>query len=270
MPDEPTGKAHVPFAGKLTELYDVFVDWDGRLGREMPGILARLESVGARKVLDVGCATARHVQALLAAGHDAHGCDPSGEMRARAVATLGEAQRVHAWGFGEPTPPSLHAAAPFDALLAMGNVWPHVLGDAEIERAARAMHELLRPGGLVLLGLKAVACRAEEEDPYLPLLKRRADGCVLWFVRFVDFDLPQAAAGARVCDFHMAVLAGEGDAPCEAVHHASHRWRVWSPEQLRAFFEAAGFREVAVSASLAKPTVEPRGEDVFVSARTPG
>ncbi|MCC7015571.1 MAG: hypothetical protein IT454_23635, partial [Planctomycetes bacterium] len=41
--------------GEMSRLYDVFVDWNGRLARELPGLEAELRAVGARRVLDAGC-----------------------------------------------------------------------------------------------------------------------------------------------------------------------------------------------------------------------
>ena len=61
--------------GELASFYDVFVDWPGRLGREMPGLLRRLRAEGARRILDAGCGTGRHVAALREEGFLAYGAD---------------------------------------------------------------------------------------------------------------------------------------------------------------------------------------------------
>jgi SAM-dependent methyltransferase len=232
----------------MADLYDVFVDWEGRLGREMPGILKRLREAGAKRVLDAGCGTGRHVEALLREGFDAHGADVSEEMLAQARALTGEPGRFHSWRMGDPPPP---LGAPFDALLCLGNAWPQV---AEVEATLGAFRRLLRPGGLVLVGLKAVGIRRERKDPFLPLLKRMHEGRPLWFVRFVDFE------DADFAHLHMAVLG-------DTVLHRSARIRVWSPATLRAAFEGAGFKDVSVSARIGEPDVPPTTEDVFVHAR---
>ena len=243
-----------PFRGRSADLYDIFVDWPGRLGREMPLLRASLDRISARKVLDVGCGTGRHARALIDAGYDTHAADASADMLERAGKLIGDPARVHRWVLGEPAPSSLVAAAPFDAITCLGNMWPQLTEDAAIDAAARQCLALLRPGGLMLVGLKAIAVRRQSGNPYMPLLKRKHDGCDLFFVRFVDFD----AADPNLCDFHMLVAGAD--------LHTTNRIRVWTPSKLAEAFTAAGFADVSVSASLGDPKVEPTGEDVFVHA----
>lgn len=255
--------------GAMSELYDVFVDWPGRLGREMPGIERLLERVNARRVLDAGCGTGRHVHALVKRGFDAHGADVSDEMLANAATLLGGRERLHAWRLGDAAPRSVTSLAPFDAVLSMGNVWPALAQAEHAEQAARAFLELLRPGGLLLLGLKAFAVRRESKQPHLPLLKRRHEGRAMWFVRFVDFDVEQPRTGELVCDLHMAIVAGEANSTPQALHHGATRVRAWAPGELRDFFARAGFDQVRVHGKLDDPGSPPEGEDVYVSALRP-
>jgi SAM-dependent methyltransferase len=259
--------------GDLSRLYDVFVDWPGRLARELPGIERHLEAVGARRVLDAGCGTGRHVQALLERGYDAHGADLSHDQLALAAELLEGHERLHHWCLGEPPSPSLRAAAPFDALICMGNVWPQLADEQGARAAAEAFQALVRPGGLVLLGLKAVALRIESGEPYMPLLQREHEGRPLWFVRFVDLSLPPLDDGTRVAEFHMVVVAGDsasGPEGTEALLHSSSRVRAWDPEELRAWLEARGFEQVRVSGRLGDPDAPAPGEDVFASMRVRG
>ncbi len=247
---------------RLADFYDIFVDWPGRLARELPGIEARLD--GARRVLDVGCGTGRHVGALLERGYDAYGVDPSPEMLAHARDHVGEEGRFLPWALGEPVSPALAEWAPFDAILAMGNVWPQVHGREAEEHAARALFGLLRPGGRLLLGLKAFGVRRASGNPYLPLLRREVNGSPRWFVRFIELDRPGLEDGTPVGCFHMLAVSDE-----EQAHHRSGTVRFWEPDELETFFQAAGFEEVTVSGTLADAASPPRGEDVFVGARRP-
>ncbi|MHC4931025.1 MAG: class I SAM-dependent DNA methyltransferase [Planctomycetota bacterium] len=245
--------------GDMARFYDVFIDWEGRLGRELPGIRKRLEEAGARRVLDLGCGTGRHVDALRKAGYDAHGSDISEEMLEQARQWTGEPERFHSWGMGTEPPSGLLHAAPFDALLCVGNVWPQIRTDAEIGAACAALLRLLRPGGLLLMGLKAVAIRRETGTPYMPLLRREHEGKPLWFIRFVEFE----EGNEQLCRFHMVVVGGEAE-----VHlHETHAMRIWSPESLARTFREAGFADVSVSGRMDDPAVPPTTEDVFLHAR---
>jgi len=254
-----------PLRGPMAELYDIFVDWPGRLARELPGLRAHLERVGAREVLDVGCGTGRHVSALLECGFEVHGVEPSPQMRAQAEARVG-AGRLHDWALGTPCPPGLLERAPFDAVIAMGNVWPQITGATAIARSLADLRALLRPGGLLLLGLKAFAVRLERGEPCLPLLRRELDGRPLWFVRFLDAASARPEGAPEEVDFHMVVVAGEPGAT-EALEHRASRVRVWSASTLAAALAASGFEAVQVSGRLDDPGAPAPGEDVFASAR---
>ena len=259
--------ARMAIRGPMTELYDVFVDWKGRLGRELPGIEKHLGSVDAKRVLDVGCGTGRHAAALLERGYDAHAADVSEDMRAKACDAVSDPLRVHDWELGQPPPESVRDAAPFDAVTCLGNMWPSLLSQTQVTGACRGLLEILRPGGLVLLGLKAQGVRKAAGNPYLPLLRRLHEGRPIWFVRFVDFERPALEDGTPVCDLHMTVVGGDSSSEQpEALLHTAGAQRVWLPDELAARFEAEGFARVRVSGRIDDPEVPPQGEDVFLSA----
>jgi SAM-dependent methyltransferase len=238
--------------GAMVRFYDVFVDWRGRLAREMPGLVSRLRAVEARRVLDVGCGTGRHVAALLVEDFDAYGADVSDEMLRQAEAFTGEPDRFFNWRLGD-APPDVPA---FDALVSMGNVWPSVVEDADVSRSCAAFRRLLRPGGLLVMGLKALALRRQSGNPYMPLLRREQDGHAVHFVRFVDF-----APDPPLCNFHMLVVPDGDD-----VLHVSHRMRAWSARELAQTFTRAGFVDVRVSGSLEDPDAAPTTEDIYLHA----
>lgn len=259
----------------MTRVYDVFVDWEGRLARELPGLERHLAAAGARRVLDLGCGTGRHVEALLARGYDAHGADSSEDMLAQAERRLGSRERLHAWELASAAPDPILRAAPFDAAIAMGNVWPFLVEERAARAAIASLQRIVRPGGLLLFGLKAFEVRRRKGDPHLPLLRRVHEGRHVWFLRFVDFDLPAREDGVRACEMHMAVVAcdareadehGEG----EALLHRVSLLRSWDPAELAAWLEARGLAGVRVSGKLDEPEAPVTGEDVFASSRVPG
>jgi hypothetical protein len=88
-------------------------------------------------------------------------------------------------------------------------------------------------------------------------------------VRFVDFALPPGSDDAKLCDLHMAVLAGDASSEVrEALHHGATRVRVWDPEELASWFRAGGFHDVRVSGRLGEPEAPLTSEDIFLEART--
>lgn len=251
------------FDGEIADLYDVFVDWPARLGRELPGILSRLRDVGARRILDVGCGTGRHAVALAEQGFDVVGCDPSESMLSRAREAAGDAVDFVSWAVQEDVPIAVREHAPFDAVLALGNVWPQLAGAGDSDAALANLRSTMRSGAVFLAGLKAFGVRRESGNPYLPLLRRTVDGRTLFFVRFVDFEVDPSG---RSADFHFAVLAGQTDQET-MIDHRIGRVRVWSPDDLVRDVTRAGFEAVAASGSIADPAAPLRGEDVFVHAR---
>ena len=235
----------------MSQLYDVFVDWPGRLGREMPGLLKHLRAVGARRVLDVGCGTGQHVAALQREGFDVEGADASEEMLAKADGVV-EAGRLHLWRLGDAAPPSIEP--PFDAVISLGNVWPQITEEGDVERALAAIRGLLRPGGLLLIGLKAFAARQAGSDPYLPLIRREHEGEPVFFIRFLE------PGAGELADFHMVVASGEN------AHHRTGRVRIWSAETLRAFVAGRGYARVVVTAGIDGEAADAGTEDVFLRA----
>ncbi|MHC4937472.1 MAG: class I SAM-dependent methyltransferase [Planctomycetota bacterium] len=226
--------------GPMADLYDVFVDWPGRLGREMPGLVKHLGD--AKRVLDVGCGTGQHVAALLREGFDAYGADASEQMLENAV----ERDRLTLWRMGEPCP----IEETFDAVICLGNVWPQMTDLAGVDRALASIRGLLVPSGKLIIGMKAFAAR---KDPYLPLLRREHEGEPVFFIRFLE-------PAEEIANFHMVIAAGEH------THHRTGQVRVWSASSLRDFVSARGFDDVVTTHGMDGPPADDSTEDVFLRA----
>ena len=113
-----------------------------------PALLARLVAFAAlpagAKVLDAGCGPGLVSEALLAAGHEVHGVDLSGEMIRRArsrCASFGMRARFEQGALHE-----LPLAPPYDA--AASRYLVHHFEDPQA--LVRRQAELVRPGGVVV------------------------------------------------------------------------------------------------------------------------
>ena len=120
------------------------VSWPGRLAREWPFLAAQFQSVGARRVLDVGTGTGMHAIWFAQHGIEAVGADPSTEMLAQAH---DNAKGVKGVSFVQARL-GAHAErvrGQFDAVTCLGNTLPHALTN-EISNGHRRFRAVLRPG----------------------------------------------------------------------------------------------------------------------------
>jgi len=145
------------FYDAIAEYYPLFYkDWETQLEREGLGLKAIFRDKGVKRVLDAACGIGTQSIPLAKLGYDVTAIDPSAGMlqKARQIAiehdVLGEIQFEQA-DFAHL---SEKVSGEFDAILCKGNALPHLLTDEEIEHTLYIFSELLRPGGLLILGLR--------------------------------------------------------------------------------------------------------------------
>jgi SAM-dependent methyltransferase len=145
--ERPAGP-HTPGAAydRLAPDYDAFVaapDYERWLAGLLSRVAPHLPDRG--RALDVGCGTGRSLGALLAAGYDAEGCDPSPAMLREARARLGAGVALAVGALPEPLP----AGPRVDLATALNDVLNYVT-PAALPQALAAIAVRLRPGGLLL------------------------------------------------------------------------------------------------------------------------
>jgi SAM-dependent methyltransferase len=101
------------------------------------------------RVLDCASGTGEYVAALAGDGYAAQGIELDEEMHERALAR--HAQLAGRLIAGDMLDARNLASGPFDLAYCIGNSLAHLDGVAEVASAARAMWELTRPAGAVLL-----------------------------------------------------------------------------------------------------------------------
>jgi SAM-dependent methyltransferase len=136
-------------------------------GAPQAGESARLLA-GRKRIVDVGCGTGRHSLALAEAGFDVVGIDASADMiavaRERAPGLRFEVADLTSW-----RPPS-----PFDGALCRG-VLNDLTEDAERQAAMDSLWGMLRPGGLLVLGVREIE-RTRTRFKREPVITRSAEG----------------------------------------------------------------------------------------------
>ncbi len=124
--------------------YDLLAADPARLARELPFLERRIPA-GSR-VLDLACGTGVHAAALARYGCLVTASDLSPEMLA-----VGRARRDHpalVWHAGDLRQPP---AGPFDRVLILGNSLNLLPGRPAVGEALRAIHNVLVPGGLLVV-----------------------------------------------------------------------------------------------------------------------
>lgn len=185
----------MPLANNTNEFYDAIAeyytlfnnDWEVRLEREGLGLRSFFRGQGVERVLDAACGAGAQAIPLAQLGFDVVAADPSPGM-------LRKARELSAqYGVGDKIEfvqtDFLHltdfVTGPFDAVVCKGNALPHLLLDAEIETTLRTFYDLLRPGGLLVIGMRDFGLLVEGRPRFLPGFAHTfEDGS-----EFITFDL---------------------------------------------------------------------------------
>ncbi len=124
-----------------------------------------------KRVLDLACGTGTYTIALARLGYEAWGTDLEAGMveqaGKKALATGAKAN----FGVGDMREPA-SLGITFDGLFCIGNSLAHLTESEDLDRALRAMREVLRDGGLAVFQIVNFDGILERGDTDLPLIER--------------------------------------------------------------------------------------------------
>lgn len=126
----------------------------------------------------------------------------------------------------------------FDAVLCMGNSIPHLLNQAELDKAMGCFASLLEPGGVVLIHLLNYA-RVLARGERIVGVTRQGDR---EFVRFYDFD------GGETIRFNVLEIDHVTGEPAWSLH--STQLRPWQVEDLREAARQVGLERIELFGDL--------------------
>jgi SAM-dependent methyltransferase len=130
--------------------YDLSINWQARLQRELPLLRETFGPPGSRGLLDAGCGTGRHVAALTRLGYTVTGLDQSPEMLDAARRRLrGENldARLIERSFEQLRP----SDGPFDGIFCLGNSLAAAGSAEKIEQTIAAWSSALAMEGRLFL-----------------------------------------------------------------------------------------------------------------------
>mmetsp|Transcript_37489 Transcript_37489/g.55051 ORF Transcript_37489/g.55051 Transcript_37489/m.55051 type:complete len:271 (-) Transcript_37489:321-1133(-) len=144
----------------LSSHYHMFQqDWGGMVDKEREAFASAFEGENVKKVLDASCGSGEQAIALAGLGLEVTACDPSGGLVKRC------AENAKKYGFEK----NLRAQqsdflnlnkdfkselGTFDAIVTKGSSLPHLHTNADLRQALTNFHDLLRPGGIVNIGVR--------------------------------------------------------------------------------------------------------------------
>ena len=185
------------FYDAIAEYYPLFYrNWETQLEREGLGLRATFRNKGVNRVLDASCGAGTQAISLAQLGFDVVATDPSAGMLRKAQEIADRFELRGNLEFRKVDFLQLEDAVsgPFDAIVSKGNALPHLITDEEIELALHIFHELLRPGGILVIGMRDFGPFMEDRPRFIPGLTHELDDGS----EFVTFDIWEWQEGPPV------------------------------------------------------------------------
>lgn len=251
---------------EFSQDYDRFVNWQTRLGYEIPFIqkyLRRAEARNKRRahLLDVACGSGMHIIALAKQGFITSGVDLSPKMIEKA------AENARAAGvkvnFRESSFGNLQADLldqpefPYDMITCLGNSLPHLLSTEQIQTTLWDMANCLNPGGYLLFQNRNFDAVLELQERWIQPQSRREGENEWIFLRFYDFDHD------GLLTFNIMRLVRNGEDSWQQ-RISSTRLYPLKRDVLTGLLEDSGFSDVACFGSMSGEDFHPGSSDNLV------
>ena len=240
--------------------YEIMVDWDARLEREAPLFQRVFQSVHAHCVLDCACGTGHHACLFARWGMEVAGSDISEEMIRKSehlAATRKLPIRFRAASFDKLADVFDEE---FDATVCVGNSLSLAKSRSVAAAGIRQMHEILRPGGALLIQVLNYEQFPPGEHVYGDPVHREHIGQNYLFLKSYH------RAGTK-CDMDIIVLTNSAtDTWFKSIF--AERLLVLDRAALVQMVEQAGFGKIKLYGGYEMTPFEPKtSRDLVVVAR---
>lgn len=238
--------------------YDLLISWKARIRRERPLFGRVFKEHKVRRVLDTACGTGQHAFAFHDWGYHVVAADSSPEMLAKSRANAGG----RSIEFVETGFTGLNKSeGMFDAVTCLGNSLPHVLSDEELDASLRSMHDVLLPGGVLIIQNNNYDLIVGRRERFMPIAARRSHGKEYLFQRFFDYH-------DDLLTFNLVIMVR--DRGKWTMHVNPIPQRALTSSILAVRLEAAGFEDVRFYGGYPAEPFAPMESDVMVAvARKP-
>lgn len=217
-----------------------YVDWQGAVRRQGDVIALLIHSqVGeaAKTVLDCSCGIGTQAIGLALEGYTVTGTDISRRSVERARREADAFKVAVDFGVADLRTLRDRVSGEFDVVISCDNSLPHLLTDDDIAVALKNMLDTLRPGGLILIGIRDYDELARDRPPATtPRIIDRDSG------RSILFQVWDWSADARTYDLSLFVVKSQDESWTTDCHTA--RYRALLRFELDGFLSEAGFADV--------------------------
>lgn len=243
------------FYDALAEFYPrFFKDWTVQLEREYLTFRALFRGKQINRVLDAACGTGTQSVPMAQLGVQVVAADPSASMLAKAKELAQERNVLNQITFKCVDFLNLKKVVegPFDAIVCKGNSLPHLITDAEIETTLHHFFDLLRPGGMVIIGMRDFDQLLEHRPRFMPgLLHDVGDS-----EEFITFDIWDWDDGPPIIATQNLYIT-RGKNPDYVTIKRTVRFRPLSLDEVKVVLLEVGFVDISQSPD--------RYEDVLIA-----
>ncbi len=231
------------FYDAIAEYYPLFYrDWETQLEREGLGLRALFRNKGINRILDPSCGAGTQAIALARLGFDVVAADPSAGMLRKANQIANESELRGSLEFHRADFSQINdvVVGPFDAIVSKGNALPHLLTDAEIESTVQHFFNLLRPGGLLVVGMRDFGPFMETRPRFIPgFTHERDDGS-----EFITFEIWEwEDAPPMIATQNLFIVSGKDDDYTTIKRHVI--FRPLSTDEVKVVLLEAGFDDIS-------------------------
>lgn len=166
------------FYDAIAEYYQFFYkNWDTQLEREGLSLRSIFRGQDVQSVLVTAAGIGTQALPLAELGYKVIATDPSAGMLRKAQEIAAERDALDKLQFERASFDELQNVVdgPFDAIVCKGNALPHLLTDEAIETALLVFYELLRPGGILVIGMRDFEPFMEHRPRFLPGFDHKND-----------------------------------------------------------------------------------------------
>lgn len=230
------------FYDAIAEYYPLFYrDWETQLEREGLGLRAIFRNKGITRVLDPSCGAGTQAIALAQLGFEVVAADPSPGMLRKAQTIAEDYALRGSLEFQRTDFAHLQDVVdgPFDAIVSKGNALPHLLTDVEIESALHTFYDMLRPGGVLVIGMRDFAPFMEVRPRFLPGFTHLLDDGR----EFITFDIWDWEDGPPVIATQNLYIVQGKDSSYDTLKRQVI-FRPLSTDEVKVVLLEAGFEEI--------------------------